>query len=41
MPLITGFAAELFGFDGGMSAILITFVLLVIFAVINLRRNEA
>ena len=40
MPLITGFAAELFGFDGGMSAILITFILLIIFAVINLRKNN-
>ena len=39
MPLITGFIAEYYGFDGGMSAILITFVLLIIFAVINLRQK--
>ena len=39
MPLITGFIAELYGFDGGMSAILVTFILLIIFAVINLRRE--
>ncbi|MBQ7560627.1 MAG: MFS transporter [Synergistaceae bacterium] len=39
MPLITGFIAEFYGFDGGMSAILVTFILLIIFAVINLRRE--
>lgn len=37
MPLITGIIAEFYGFDGGMSAILATFALLIVFAVINLR----
>ena len=41
MPLITGVIAEFYGFDGGMSAILATFALLIIFAVINLRSVSA
>ena len=40
MPLITGIIAENYGFDGGMSAILAAFVMLIIFAVINLRNGE-
>ena len=40
MPLITGIIAEFYGFDGGMSAILATFALLIVFAVINLRRHN-
>ena len=36
MPLITGIAAERFGFDGGMSAILFAFVMLVVLAVKNM-----
>lgn len=36
MPLLTGIIAEKFGFNAGMSAILITFMLLIFFAVINL-----
>ena len=35
MPLVTGIIADLYGFDGGMSAILVTFGLLIIFALIN------
>ena len=41
MPLITGVIAEFYGFDGGMSAILATFALLIVFAVINIRRTNA
>ena len=42
MPFVTGLVAEFYGFDGGMSAILITFVLLIIFTVINKNwRHEA
>ena len=42
MPLITGVIAENYGFDGGMSAILAAFVLLIIFAIINKNwRHEA
>lgn len=41
MPLITGIIAEFYGFDGGMSAILITFALLILFALINLRSVRA
>ena len=39
MPFITGFIAEIYGFDGGMSAILIAFILLIIFSFINLKRS--
>lgn len=39
MPFITGFIADLYGFNGGMSAILVTFILLIIFAVINLIKR--
>ena len=35
MPTIVGSLAETFGFTGGMSAILVTVVLLVVFAVLN------
>ena len=35
MPTIVGSMAEKFGFTGGMSAILVTVVLLVVFAVLN------
>lgn len=35
MPTIVGSLAEVFGFTGGMSAILVTVVLLVVFAVLN------
>ena len=35
MPFVTGLVAEYYGFDGGMSAILVTFILLIIFALIN------
>ena len=42
MPFVTGLVAEYYGFDGGMSAILVTFVLLIIFAIINKNwRHEA
>ena len=42
MPFVTGLIAEFYGFDGGMSAILVTFVLLIIFAIINKNwRHEA
>lgn len=42
MPFVTGLVAELYGFDGGMSAILVTFILLIIFALINKNwRHEA
>lgn len=37
MPLLTGIIAEHWGFDGGMSAILVTFILLIAFALINRR----
>lgn len=40
MPLVTGIVAERAGFDGGMSAILVAFVLLIVFAVVNFRRCE-
>lgn len=40
MPLITGIIAENYGFDGGMSAILVAFVLLMVFAVIHYRRDK-
>lgn len=35
MPTIVGALADTFGFTGGMSAILVTVVLLVVFAVLN------
>jgi len=35
MPTIVGATAEKFGFTGGMSAILVTVCLLVVFAVLN------
>lgn len=35
MPTIVGSLAEIFGFNGGMSAILVTVLLLVVFAVLN------
>ena len=38
MPLITGVIAEFYGFDGGMSVILAAFVLLIVSAVMNLRK---
>ena len=41
MPAVTGMIAEHAGFDGGMSAILVTFALLVIFAGINYRRKKS
>ena len=39
MPLVTGVIAEHYGFDGGMSAILVTFGLLIAFSVLNMRRK--
>ncbi|MBQ3402647.1 MAG: MFS transporter [Synergistaceae bacterium] len=41
MPLITGVIAENWGFDGGMSAILAGFMMLLVFAVINMKRRDA
>ncbi len=35
MPTVVGSLAEVFGFNGGMSAILVTVLLLVVFAVLN------
>ena len=40
MPLLTGIIAERFGFDGGMSAILFAFVMLVLLAVKNMLNHE-
>ena len=41
MPLITGIIAEHWGFTAGMSAVLGTFIMLLIFAVMNIwRRNS-
>lgn len=40
MPLICGVVAEFYGFDGGMSAILIGFILLIAFSVVNLTRAD-
>ena len=40
MPLICGVVAEFYGFDGGMSAILVGFTLLIVFSVVNLMRAE-
>ena len=40
MPLTTGIIAEHFGFTAGMSAILVTFVMLLVFAIINLRMSD-
>ena len=39
MPLTTGIIAERYGFDGGMSAILVTFILLILFAVIHIKQK--
>ena len=36
MPTVVGSLAEVFGFNGGMSAILVTVLLLVVFAVLNM-----
>ena len=40
MPLIIGFIADFYGFDGGMSAILVTFILLVALSLVNLKRSD-
>ncbi len=40
MPLITGIVAEIYGFSAGMSAILVTFILLIVFAAVNARRKQ-
>ena len=40
MPLTTGIIAEHLGFTAGMSAILVTFVMLLVFAAINLRMSD-
>ena len=39
MPLVVGVLAERLGFDGGMSAILITFVMLVVMSAVNMRKH--
>ena len=39
MPLLTGIIAEYFGFTAGMSAILITFMMLLVLAAMNLRTS--
>lgn len=41
MPLITGIIAEHCGFDGGMSAILVAFGMLIIFSVIQFRAKNS
>ena len=41
MPLVVGVLAERLGFDGGMSVILVAFVMLVIMSVLNLRSETA
>ena len=40
MPFITGFLADIYGFDGGMSAIFFAFALLILFAIINLKHER-
>ena len=40
MPLLTGIIAEHYGFTAGISTILLSFIMLLVFAIINLRMSD-